>query len=321
MLSSRPLVKKLILLVAYGAGLVAVAVAFSRATPHRPATVNVRWVSGVTDPVRQALESTWQLVAPQHTEGTTYRYVLVDTSYENIRALVTHPSVEDTAKINRSTYRTLNSPGVTRRQAAMVGVLGAVLLLVLCRWIAIATFWGIVGVCTLAVIGLARVLPTIGEPLLGLPHWVLVTIVGAAGVVGAMRDRVRVSSRGLGMIVAVPQLALLGAVAALSALSVGGFSPLWRQGAFSNLVEAAYEGDRAEVVRLLDQGANPRDTASVDGATRSALEAAVLSDDAQTLQRILTAAAPIDDDTKARLLDLAGRFGRTAASAVLSTAR
>lgn len=318
MLSSRPLVKNLILLVAYGAGLVAVAFAFSWAAPHRPATVNVRWAPGVTDPARQALESTWQLTAPQHSEGTTYRYVLADTSYENIRALVTHPSVEDTANINRATYRTLNSPGVSRRQAAMVGVLGAVLLFVLRRWIAVATFWGIVGGCTLAVIGLARAVPIVGEPLLGLPHLVLLAVVGAAGVLGAVRNPVAVSGRALDLIVAVPQLTLVGA---LAALAVVGFSPFWRQKAPSNLVEAAHEADRAEVVRLLEQGANPRDTASVDGATWSALEAAVWSDDSHTLQRILGAAGPIDDDTKARLLELAERFGRTTAREVLSTAR
>lgn len=318
MLSCRPLVKNLILLVAYGAGLVAVAFAFFWATPHRPATVNVRWVPGVTEPARQALESTWQLTTPEHAEGATYRYVLVDTSYENIRALVTHPSVEDTANINRSAYRTLNFPGVSRRQAAMSGVLGAVLLLVLRRWIGMATFWGIVGVGALAVIGLARALPVVGEPLLGLPHLVLVAVVGAVGVLGAVRDPVRVSGRALDLIVAVPQLALVGA---LAVLAVVGFSPFWRQTAPSNLVEAAHEADRAEVVRLLEQGANPRDTASVDGATWSALEAAVLSDDSYTLPRILSAAAPIDDDTKARLLEIAERFGRTTARDVLSTPR
>jgi hypothetical protein len=321
MLSSRPLVKNLILLAAYGAGLVAVAFAFSWATPHRPATVNVRWAPGVTDPAREALESTWQLATPLRTEGTTYRYRLVDTSYENIRALVTHPSVEDTANINRSAYRTLDSPAVSRRQAAMIGVLGAVLLLVLRRWIGMATFWGIVGACTLAGIGLARAVPSVGEPLLGLPHLVLVSVVGAVGVLGAVRDHVGVSSRGLALIVAAPQLALVGALAVLSALAVVGFSPLWRQNRSSNLVEAAHEADRAEVVRLLEHGANPRDTASVDGVTRSALEAAVLSDDSHTLQRILSAAGPIDDDTRARLLELAERFGRTSARDVLSTAR
>lgn len=303
---------------AYGAGLVAVAGAFSWATPLRPANVNVRWVPGVTDLARQALESTWHLAGPQHAEGTTYRYVLMDTSYENIRALVAHPSVEDTANINRAAYRTLDFPGVTRRQAALVGVGGAVLLLVLRRWIGMATFWGIVSACTLAVIGLASALPAMAELLLSLPHVALVAAVGAAGVVGAVRDPVRVSGRALDRLVAVPQLAFVGA---LAVLAVAGFSPFWRQHAPSNLVEAAHEADRAEVVRLLELGANPRDTASADGATWSALEAAVLSDDSYTLQRVLTAAAPIDDDTRTRLREIAEQFGRTTAREMLSTGR
>jgi hypothetical protein len=54
---------------------------------------------------------------------------------------------------------------------------------------------------------------------------------------------------------------------------------------------------------------------------RSALEAAVLSDDAHTLQRILTAAAPVDDETRARLLEVAERLGRATSRDVLATAR
>jgi hypothetical protein len=70
-----------------------------------PVPMHVRWKPGATDAERIALEQRFHLTEGVVTEGTTRAYLLADTSTTNIRALVEHPSVEDTADINRIRFR------------------------------------------------------------------------------------------------------------------------------------------------------------------------------------------------------------------------
>ena len=54
---------------------------------------------------RQAAEQRYRLFEGQETERGTWAYLLKDTSYENVRALVSDPAVEDTSNINRAAFR------------------------------------------------------------------------------------------------------------------------------------------------------------------------------------------------------------------------
>src|SRR5258705_12445039 len=71
----------------------------------RPARINVRWAPAVTPDVQQHLEDTYHLDRGQRTEGRTFSYQLTDLSYDNIRAMVLDPAVEDTHYIHRTAYR------------------------------------------------------------------------------------------------------------------------------------------------------------------------------------------------------------------------
>src|SRR5436309_2776924 len=70
-----------------------------------PVPIHVRWKPGTSDAERAALEQRFHLTEGVVTEGTTRAYLLADTSTEKIRAMVQHPSVEDTAGINRIRFR------------------------------------------------------------------------------------------------------------------------------------------------------------------------------------------------------------------------
>ena len=71
----------------------------------RPAHVNVRWAPIVAPGVQQQLEATYHLTSGQRTEGRTFGYELTDLSFDNIRAMVSDPAVEDTHYIHRTAYR------------------------------------------------------------------------------------------------------------------------------------------------------------------------------------------------------------------------
>lgn len=73
------------------------------------AWVNVRWAPHVDEPRRQALERQFHLVEGEPREGTTYLYLLVDTSFGNIRELVAHPEVLDTHHLDRSAFTLSNT--------------------------------------------------------------------------------------------------------------------------------------------------------------------------------------------------------------------
>jgi hypothetical protein len=73
-------------------------------------TVNVRWVSGVNDQRRFEAEQDLSLVWFEPKEPGTVSYFLMDANAENVRRIVAHPLIEDTAFINRGTLVLENAP-------------------------------------------------------------------------------------------------------------------------------------------------------------------------------------------------------------------
>ena len=65
--------------------------------------VHVRWREGVSAADRAALEQRYHLTAAERVEGDTWRYELLDTSRENVGALIGDGAVLDTAYIDRPT--------------------------------------------------------------------------------------------------------------------------------------------------------------------------------------------------------------------------
>lgn len=85
---------------------IAVLTVVAAATIPAPSVpINVRWTPDTTDAARRSLEQTFHLRAGERREGTTWRYDLDDTSFANIRQLVRHPAVDDTANLNRRFFR------------------------------------------------------------------------------------------------------------------------------------------------------------------------------------------------------------------------
>ena len=64
--------------------------------------VHVRWREGLTQAERQALEERYNLASGRAIDDTTWRYDLLDTSPENVGALVSEPAAADTAYIDRT---------------------------------------------------------------------------------------------------------------------------------------------------------------------------------------------------------------------------
>jgi hypothetical protein len=98
--------------------------------PVRPVPINVRWKTGTTDGQRLALEQRFHLAAGRPTEGSTRSYVLTDPSTGNIRALIEHAAVDDTANLNRVRFRPPFAYDRTRlalAAGAMLGLAGAAL--------------------------------------------------------------------------------------------------------------------------------------------------------------------------------------------------
>jgi hypothetical protein len=103
--------------------------------PFPTVSVNVRWQEHVTEAERMALESRFHLTGGRELEGTTWQYALLDYSRENVRALVEHPDVEDTHRLDRVRYEPSEPPTNRNSQVAggavFVGVTGPLLLLAL----------------------------------------------------------------------------------------------------------------------------------------------------------------------------------------------
>jgi hypothetical protein len=71
------------------------------ALPSGP-RINVRWTDGIEDEARKALEQRHGLVRPEHVEGSTWSYVLLDIERQSIRTLINDPAVLDTHGLNRA---------------------------------------------------------------------------------------------------------------------------------------------------------------------------------------------------------------------------
>ncbi|HKE84692.1 MAG TPA: glycosyltransferase family 39 protein [Vicinamibacterales bacterium] len=69
------------------------------------ADVEVRWAPRTDAIAKQAAERRYRLFEGREREGRTWSYLLTDTSRENVRALVGDPAVENTANIDRATFR------------------------------------------------------------------------------------------------------------------------------------------------------------------------------------------------------------------------
>jgi hypothetical protein len=107
--------------------------------PPHSIRLNIRWKNDVDPGRRAALERELRVSNGDPTEGetgTTWAYELADPSADNIRAIVQHPSVDDTAHINRVRFRPEFEQDRQRRAiyyGVLAGGFGAVAVLV---WVA-----------------------------------------------------------------------------------------------------------------------------------------------------------------------------------------
>ena len=86
-----------------------------------PVRLNVRWTAeGVTH--RERLEGELKLEQGSKQEGTTWTYSLSDGSTENIRAVVQHPAVDDTAHVDRTRFQP-EGVDLIERKARRFGIL------------------------------------------------------------------------------------------------------------------------------------------------------------------------------------------------------
>jgi len=95
-----------------------------------PVPIHVRWKQGMSDVERTDLERQFGLTEGEFREGTTYAYRLANTSTDNIRALVQHPRVDDTAELNRIRYRPRFSNDRERRLMVFSVAGGAIISLI-----------------------------------------------------------------------------------------------------------------------------------------------------------------------------------------------
>ncbi len=100
--------------------------ALSLVRPPTPVTINVRWTATVSPAQRAELERRFQLNGGVLDGGTTWTYRLADPSTANIRDLVRHQAVDDTAHLNRVRFRPELSQDRTLQAAAAAGATGAV---------------------------------------------------------------------------------------------------------------------------------------------------------------------------------------------------
>ena len=63
--------------------------------------VNVRWIDGIADATRDALQQRYGLIKGVRDDGTTWAYDLTKTDSVSVIALVSDPSVADTHFIDR----------------------------------------------------------------------------------------------------------------------------------------------------------------------------------------------------------------------------
>jgi hypothetical protein len=80
------------------------------ATSKAVSTINIRWVTGITEAQRQQAERELSVVWQEAREPRTVRYFLIDADQANLRKIVVHSLVEDTAYINRGTLVLEDAP-------------------------------------------------------------------------------------------------------------------------------------------------------------------------------------------------------------------
>jgi hypothetical protein len=80
------------------------------ATAKAVPTINIRWVAQMSEAQRLQAEHDLSVVWQQARERRTVRYFLIDADRANLRRIVTHPLVEDTAYINRGTLVLEDAP-------------------------------------------------------------------------------------------------------------------------------------------------------------------------------------------------------------------
>jgi hypothetical protein len=119
-----------VFIAAFAIGTLAAAAVLSLTLSTEPVPIHVRWKPGVTDAERTDLERQFGLTQGEFREGTTYAYGLANTSTDNIRALVQHPRVDDTAEINRIRYRPRFSNDRQRRLIAFSLLGGGIISLI-----------------------------------------------------------------------------------------------------------------------------------------------------------------------------------------------
>src|SRR6185503_7929888 len=83
------------------------------------AMVHVRWAD-ITEANRLALEQRFRLTEAAPLAQDLWAYVPADTSSATLRAIVTHPSVVDTAGINRRSFAIADSPPLTPRRGGLL---------------------------------------------------------------------------------------------------------------------------------------------------------------------------------------------------------
>ena len=86
--------------------------------------INVRWAPDVDDAAREAAEARFHLAQEGPPDGRTRRYELLDSSRENVEAMLTNPAVEDTAGLNRETLVFDKVPEVHFRERATDWLIG-----------------------------------------------------------------------------------------------------------------------------------------------------------------------------------------------------
>jgi hypothetical protein len=86
----------------------------------RGARIYVRWTENVDDAARARFERELDLTDPRVHEGTTWTYAIADVSTAHLRAIVGHPAVADTHKVNRTTFRLFPDTERTARQGGLI---------------------------------------------------------------------------------------------------------------------------------------------------------------------------------------------------------
>ena len=74
-------------------------------TLERAPEIHVRWAEGVGEESRETLAERHLLAKPEHREGNTWVYHLLDTSRWNIQALVEDPAADDTHELDRDAFK------------------------------------------------------------------------------------------------------------------------------------------------------------------------------------------------------------------------